>query len=73
MGQLGPPKSPFFSLDKKSILPIMTLNHDSVSTQWLLGLATWQQCKKHDGGGKGRREGKKGRTRLGFSLGLHNK
>ena len=34
-----------------------------IATQWLLGLATWQQCKKHD-------EGKKGREgdQLGFGV-----
>ena len=25
------------------------------ATQWLLGLATWQQCKKHNIGGGGKK------------------
>ena len=37
--------------------PVATGTCNPAAAQWLLGLATWQQCKKHDGG-KGRREGK---------------
>ena len=40
-----------------------------IATQWLLGLATWQQCKKCDrggGGGKGREgKGREGKGREG--------
>ena len=37
-----------------SFIVILIILTNCAATQWLLGLATWQQCKKRDGEGEGR-------------------
>ena len=57
-GPLDPIPLPQVTVDiDPSFIVILIILTNCAATQWLLGLATWQQCKKHDrgeGGGPAR-------------------